>query len=242
MTRGIESEDLDLLQDSLGYRFRDPALLEAALTHRSHSHERAGEGSANYERLEFLGDALLGFIVGDWLFRDDPQAPEGVLSRRRQSVVRARTLAATARALGLGDAVRLGRGEQLTGGRRKASLLADLFEAMLGAIYLDGGIRHARSFVRRHLGEALREIRLATSSTDDFKTQLQEHCQAELQATPRYRIVSTTGPAHALEFEAEVVVGGNVVGRGKGSNRKGAEQSAAAEALQALTGRRGEDR
>lgn len=237
MSDGAErGKRLERLQTALGYRFRNPELLQTALTHRSHSHERSGSRNENYERLEFLGDALLGFIAGEWLFRDDDTAPEGVLSRRRQAVVRASTLAATARTIGLGEAVRLGRGEELTGGRAKASLLADLFEAVLGAIYLDGGIRSARAFVRRHLGGALKEVRLASTSSDDFKTLLQEHCQAELQATPRYRIVSTRGPAHALEFSVEVVVGGRVLGKGKGSNRKRAEQRAAGKALHSLIG------
>lgn len=219
------------LEQALGYRFRDPALLETALTHRSHSHENRHATPANYERLELLGDAFLGFAVADWLYRDDPDAPEGVLSRRRQSVVRASALAATAATLGLGGAVRLGRGEERTGGRRKSSLLADTFEAVLGAIYLDGGVRPARAFVRRHLGALLEKTRLAVEPGDDFKTRLQEQVQARLQRTPRYRIVTTTGPAHALTFEAEVLVGERILGRGHGTNRKRAEQAAAREAM-----------
>jgi ribonuclease-3 len=229
------SEWSESLQSALGYRFKDPTFLDVALTHRSHSHERGSRRAASYERLEYLGDALLGFLVADWLFKDDAEALEGVLSRRRQSVVRATTLASAARRLGLGEAIRLGRGEELTGGRHKASLLADLFEAVLGAIYLDGGVRPARAFVRRHLGSELRAVRLSAESKDDFKTRLQELAQAELQVTPRYRIVSTRGPAHAMVFEAEVLVGRRVLGRGSGTNRKRAEQQAAREAFEALT-------
>lgn len=228
------AEKLDGLETALGYRFRDRALLLKALTHRSHSHERGRGAEDSYERLEFLGDALLGLFVADWLFRRDETAPEGSLSRRRQMVVRTSTLAAIARRIGLGDAIRLGRGEELTGGRGKASLLADVFEAVLGAVYLDGGIRPARAFVRRHLGRTLLEIGKGERRSDDYKTRLQEEIQARLQRTPGYRIVSTTGPAHALRFEVEVLVDGRVLGHGSGSNRKRAEQDAARQALTAL--------
>jgi ribonuclease-3 len=223
------------LAAALGHRFRDPALLEAALTHRSWAHEREGPAStAHYERLEFLGDALLGAFVAESLYHDDPTAPEGVLSRRRQAVVRSSALADAARQLGLGEAIRLGRGEERTGGRTKPSLLADVFEALLGAVYLDGGVRAARAFVRRHLGEALRRTAEPGAAAEDPKTLLQERLQAELQRTPRYRIVSTTGPDHALEFTAEVLLGDCSLGAGRGSNRKRAEQEAARRALERL--------
>jgi ribonuclease-3 len=227
------------VQKSLGYRFRDRTLLETSLTHRSHSHESGARAGANYERLEFLGDALLGFLAADWLFRDDPGASEGALTQRRQAVVRTSTLAVAARRLGLGEAILLGRGEALTGGRRKGSLLSDLFEAVLGAIYLDGGLRPARAFVRRQLGRELGETRRTTVGRDDFKTRLQERTQAELQLTPSYRIVSTSGPAHAMFFEVEVLLDRRVLGRGTGTNRKRAEQEAARAALAALLGEGG---
>jgi len=228
---------LDELEERLGFRFSDRSLLENALTHGSHSHERGAGGVSSYDRLEFLGDSLLGFVVSDWLYRDDEGAAEGLLTRRRQSVVRASTLAAAAGNIGLGEQIRFGRGEELTGGRSKASLLADVFEAVLGAVYLDGGLRAARSFVRRHLGPVLRRTRGAASTVDDFKTRLQELLQARLQCTPRYRIVSTSGPPHALEFTAEVWLGGESMGRGCGPNRKGAEQEAARAALANLSTR-----
>ncbi len=233
MTR---SRQLDGLESALGYRFTDRSLLVTALTHRSHSHERGRALRDSYERLEFLGDALLGFFVADWLYRQDESAPEGSLSRRRQVVVRTSTLAAIAGAIGLGRAIRLGRGEELTGGRGKTSLLADVFEAVLGAVYLDGGIRPARAFVRRHLATALRDTQKTERGSDDYKTRLQEAIQGRLQRTPSYRIVSTSGPAHALRFEVEVLVDGRVLGRGSGSNRKRAEQKAARHALAALDG------
>lgn len=218
----------------IGYRFRDAELLQRALTHRSYSHERSADSEPHYERLEFLGDALLGFLVADLLFKADPTAAEGDLSRRRQSVVRTSTLAAVARGIGLGEAIRLGKGEEGTGGRDKPSLLADVFEAVLGAVYLDGGIRAARAFVKRHLGERLRGAGGSGPAGYDAKTQLQELLQARLQRTPAYRIVSTSGPAHALHFEVEVSIDDRVLGRGSGTNRKRAEQQAAREALHEL--------
>jgi len=228
-----EEARIDSVERVLGHRFRDRALLRTALTHRSHSYERGGV-PAHYERLEFLGDALLGFLVAEWLYRREPTEAEGGLSRRRQAIVRTSTLAHVARRIGLGEAILLGRGEERTGGRAKPSLLADTFEAVLGAVYLDGGIRAARAFARRHVGP----VRLASDASveDDFKTRLQEAVQARLRRTPAYRIVSTTGPAHATQFEVEVSVKGRVLGRGAGASRKQAEQSAARIALDALAG------
>jgi ribonuclease-3 len=227
-------ERLAELEERLRHSFKDRSLLERALTHRSHAYERGDDAGSSYERLEFLGDALLGFLVSDWLYRDDENAAEGVLSRRRQSVVRTSTLAEVAARLGLGDAFRLGRGEEQTGGREKPSLLADGFEAVLGAICLDGGIRTARAFVRRELGGSLRGTRGSHWTADDFKTRLQEKVQARLQVTPRYRIVSTAGPDHALDFVVEVQIGDRVLSRGAGTNRKRAEQEAARKALEHL--------
>lgn len=224
----------DALQSRLGYRFEDPALLDTALTHASYAHESDVE--KDYERLEFLGDAVLGFVVADWLCRDDPTASEGDLTRRKQSVVRTEALAEAARRLGLGDSLRLGRGEESTGGRAKASLLADAFEAVLGAVFLDGGIRAGRAFVRRHLGAELAASRGTRDTAEDYKTRLQEYVQARLRRTPRYRIVSASGPAHALDFEAEVLLGEEILGRGRGKSRKQAEQHAACAALSALEG------
>jgi len=223
------------IEERLGYRFKDPVLLDRALTHRSWAYEKGGRGSGDYERLEFLGDALLGFVVSDWLVRDDAEATEGILSRRKQSVVRAGTLARVAREIGMGPALRLGKGEEGTGGRAKLSLLADAFEAILGAIYVDGGLRSARAFVMRHAGETLRATRRVEELVDDYKTRLQERIQGAMRLTPRYRVVNTSGPAHAREFEVEVVVGDDVRGTGRGSSRKQAEQAAAREALSSVS-------
>jgi ribonuclease-3 len=217
------------LEDRLHYRFKDRALLARALTHRSLRHESSG--GEDYERLEFLGDALLGFLVGEWLLRADLEANEGELTRRKQSVVSTAPLAEAARRLGLGDELRLGRGEEGTGGRAKTSLLVDAFEAVLGAVYMDGGLRPARAFVKRHLADRLAAARRGGAPAEDHKTRLQEAVQARWRVTPRYRIVATTGLAHARRFEAEVLVGERVVGAGSGASRKQAEQAAARSAL-----------
>jgi ribonuclease-3 len=224
----------DALEQALGYRFKDRSWLDTALVHRSYRHEQGGADTTSYERLEFLGDAVLGLCVADWLFRDDTGAEEGRLSKRRQMVVRTSSLAAVATSLGLGRAILLGRGEEQTGGRSKPSLLADVFEAVLGAVYLDGGIRQARAFVHRHLGAVLREARATEHTADDYKTRLQEIVQGKLQCRPSYRIVSTTGPAHALRFEVEARVAGRVLGYGSGTTRKRAEQQAAKNAIEAF--------
>ncbi len=223
MKRGLEAR--------LGYRFRDPALLERALTHASFGHEVQ---APDYERLEFLGDAVLAFVVAERMYRADPEATEGDLTRRKQSVVRAEALAEAARRIGLGDALRLGKGEESTGGRTKASLLADAFEAVLGAVDLDGGIRSARAFVNRHLGREMGAVLQAKDVAEDYKTRLQEWAQARWRVTPRYRIVSASGPAHAQEFVAEVLVEDSVIGEGAGRSRKQAEQQAARAALRGL--------
>jgi ribonuclease-3 len=225
-------EWLRIVEQRLDYRFSRPELIEMALTHRSHAHECTNDPTVNYERLEFLGDAMLGLVVSEWLYNDDPNAAEGTLTRRRQRVVRTSTLADTARRLGLDESTRLGRGEERTGGRNKTSLMADTFEAVLAAVYLDGGIKHSRTFVERHLAEVLRSTRSTTDAGDDYKTQLQERVQARLRHTPRYRIVSTSGPAHALRFQVEVLVADEVLGDGEGTNRKRAEQDAARQALE----------
>jgi len=217
------------LEQRLHYRFKDPALLERALTHSSLTHETAGR--EDYERLEFLGDALLGFVVADRLVRADPEANEGDLTRRKQTVVSTEPLAEAARRLGLGEALRLGRGEEGTGGRAKTSLLADAFEAVVAAVYLDGGLRSARSFVNRHLRDRLVAARHGSAPPEDHKTRLQELVQARWRLTPSYRIVGTAGPDHARSFEVEVVVGDRVLGAGTGASRKQAEQEAARSAL-----------
>lgn len=218
----------------LGYSFEDPSLLEAALTHRSFSYESADPAVVNYERLEFLGDALIGFLVADWLVAKDAAANEGELTRRRQSLIRMEAFAEASRRLGVGERLRLGRGEEASGGRLKPSILADTFEALTAAIYRDGGLRAARAFVSRNLRPELSATLRGQVPVSDWKSRLQEVCQARSQDTPRYRLVSTAGPAHALTFEAEALLAGKVLARGSGASRKQAEQAAALAALSEL--------
>jgi len=221
------------LERRVGHVFRDRSLLRRALTHRSWAHEkRAGE---DYERLEFLGDSLLGFLVAERLHADDLAADEGTLTLRKQAIVKMETLAEAARRLDLGPDLKLGKGEAGSGGRRKATLLGDAFEAILAAVYLDGGIRPARAFVRRHLKEELAAAAGGRpTGSEDYKTRLQEVVQARLHRTPAYRIVRSSGLAHALVFEAEVFVGERVLGTGRGTSRKQAEQEAARAGLGAI--------
>ena len=231
---GLPGDERRRLEEVIGHTFKDTSLLRAALTHRSHSHEQgAGEGE-DYERLEFLGDALLGFVVAEWLYHDDAGSHEGVLTWRRATVVREKTLAKVSTTLGLGESIRLGRGEAASGGQLKSALLADLFEAVLGAVYLDGGFEAGRDFVLRHLGGELERVRERQDVAEDYKSRLQLRFQGLLQRTPRYRIVSESGPAHALEFEVEVLVDDEVLARGKGTSRKQAEQNAARAAFERL--------
>jgi ribonuclease-3 len=229
------------LETVIGRRFKDRRLLARALTHPSGTHERGGDRTEEtYERLEFLGDSLLGFLVAERLARSDPRADEGLLTRRKQTVVSQGALAAVSRELGLGAAVHLGRGEEATGGREKPSILADVFESVLAAVYLDGGIRAARAFVSRHLEAAIAAAESRTADVTDTKTALQEAVQAHLRRTPRYRIVETAGPAHARRFTAEVMIDDRVAGRGVGASRKAAERAAASAALREWTGREGD--
>ena len=218
---------LSELKQRLGYRFEDEARLEQALTHRSRANED-GDPMRGNERLEFLGDAVLDLVVSELLMEKHAEAPEGTLSRARAGVVNTRALAACARKLGLDQDVRLGRGEERSGGRRKPSILANVFEGVLGAIYLDGGLEPARIFVERECGEALAA---AGQRPADPKTQLQERLQASGGPVPGYRTTSEHGPDHAKEFRVEVSVEGRVLGQGQGNSKREAEQEAARRAL-----------
>jgi ribonuclease-3 len=211
----------------LGYRFRDPALLEAALTHRSASRR-------NYERLEFLGDAVLNFVVAELAFAGFPEAPEGDLSRYRAAVVSAPSLAEVAGALGLGDQLRLGSGELKSGGFRRDSILADCLEAVFGAIYLDGGLEPAINVIRGLLGERLSELPSAETLKDP-KTRLQEELQSRGLALPRYALEEIGGEPHEQWFVASCEAADlGVRATGKGSSRRRAEQEAATRVLEAL--------
>ncbi len=224
--------DLEGLSESLGYRFRDPALLDLALTHRSYAHE-AGDSGVDNEVLEFLGDAILGFVVASHLYEESAgRAEVGDLSRRRADAVSEASLWPLARALNLGNFLRLGKGEEAGGGREKASLLADAFEAVTAAIYLDGGLDAARAFVLRRLGEA--EGLKHPAAAADPKTRLQEVLQSRGIPAPKYQVVEAKGPDHRRSFTVEVIVDGAPAGRGEGLSKKTASTAAAREALKRL--------
>ena len=218
------------LQDRIGHQFADPQLLVQALTHRSWFGNRKGQVE-DYQRLEFLGDSLLGYIIAERLWRDDDHSSEGQLTRRRAYLVRRETLANAASRLQIGDAVRMSTVLDQTGGRERPSLLADTFEAVAAAIYIDGGIDAVRVFVLTALEEELQEVHDPQVFGKDWKTMLQEKIQAERRITPTYRIVSETGPAHQKLFAVEVLVEGKPAGSGRGSTLKSAEQQAAMHAL-----------
>jgi ribonuclease-3 len=222
------------VQQAIGYRFRDRGLLEHAITHTSRANEDVSGGVADNESMEFLGDALLGFIVADMLFRDFPRFDEGEKSKTKASVVSTATLARQAERLGLGDHVLLGRGEEKTGGRRKQALLADTYEALLAAIYLDGGIEHAREFIVREFSPLLDEVRRDGVAGQDYKSALQEYLQSHDMPLPDYRLVGTSGPDHLRQFEIEVSVSGQPQASATGGSKKEAEQEAARVALEKL--------
>jgi len=219
----LNTDTRTLLGDRLRYSFTDQALLDLALTHRSWCAEHAGDPSN--ERLEFLGDSILGLVVAEYAFARFPDRAEGELSKIRASVVNATTLAEVAADLGLGAELRLGKGEESIGGRDKRSILSDAMEAVFGAIFLDGGIAHARELSLELLAERIAAA-AAEPDTADFKSRLQEAAAHRLDAVPEYRNRGE-GPDHAKVFFAEVLLNDEVVGRGEGRNKKEAEQDAA---------------
>jgi len=220
------------LADRFGHRFARPELLLEALTHRSAL--EGGAGGRSYERLEFLGDAVLGLIAAEWLGDRHPQAPEGELTRMRSYLVSRKVLSRAASVLGIGEALRLSEGEQRSGGRRKASLLADALEAAIGAVYADAGLEVARRVVIPILEEALeRDPDLAGQ---DAKTRLQEIVQARSGGLPEYRLIGEQGPPHDRSFAVECWIEGVRMGAGIGASKKAAERVAALEALRGLEG------
>ncbi len=219
---------------SLKYEFVDAALLHEALTHKSHVNERKNRDCKHNERLEFLGDAVLSLIISDYLATKYPQLSEGALSKLKAKAVSEVSLADAARRLELGAHLQLGRGEELSKGREKPSLLANALEAVIAAIYLDGGIEASRAFTLNALAEELHQLESlqAKPGRDDYKTRLQEWCQKRYELLPRYVTARESGPDHQKLFEVQVLVEDKVVGVGQGRSRKEAEQSAAQRALE----------
>ncbi|MDD5167632.1 MAG: ribonuclease III [Syntrophales bacterium] len=223
-------ESLKALQENLGYLFQDETLLENALTHRSFANEYACPPGKDNERLEFLGDAVLDLCVSDLLMYYFPDDSEGNLSKRRAACVNERTLAEIARRFHLGEYLLLGKGEELSGGRLKPSLLANAFEAVVAAVYIDGGFERASAFIRRLFADLVKEG-LEDILYKDYKTLLQEACQNRFRETPRYSVIQESGPDHDKTFDVRLEVSDHVTTTGTGKSRKEAEQEAAKRAL-----------
>jgi ribonuclease III len=227
-------DEFDEIETRVGYRFKDRGLLEHALTHKSRAAEDVSGGVADNESLEFLGDAVLGLIVADALFRQYPTYNEGQKSKIKASVVSTQSLARHAEQIRLGEHLILGRGEEKTGGRYKQALLADAYEALIAAIYLDGGLDAADAFLRRELKDAMDAGAAENFVGRDYKSALQERVQALGRPLPEYRIAGEAGPDHRKVFSVDVVVGGEVLGSASGRAKKEAEQEAARLALDRL--------
>jgi len=227
-------DSLAEFQESIGYRFRDPELLERALTHKSFTNERRVSPSSHNERLEFLGDTVLGFLIGELIFRSFPNLQEGALSKIKAHLVSAATLAEKARALGIGRFLRMGTGEARSGGGEKLSLLADGLEAVIAAIYLDGGLPAAGAFINRLFASDVGGIDIGDLSFHDYKTALQESAQALGLPLPEYRIVDEYGPDHEKTFVIEVFWNGEAFAFGRGASKREAQRKAAKEALKKL--------
>lgn len=225
--------DLTRAEEALNLTFSDKALLQRALTHRSYLNENPDHLLEDNERLEFLGDAILDFITGEFLYHRFPEMAEGKLTNLRSALVRTERLAHFAAELGLGEFLFLGRGEEESGGRKRVAILCDAFEALVGALYLDKGPDFTRQFVYQLIEPALQEI-LDSEIEKDPKSLLQELAQSHYQLTPTYRTIKEQGPDHAKEFTVEAIIGDKTYGRGTGFSKQTAAQAAAQQALEAL--------
>lgn len=225
--------DIADLQKKLGITFKQPALLEQALVHSSYTNENPAYVAGHNERLEFLGDAVLDFIVADKLYQDLPDLAEGEMTRLRAALVRRDTLARVARSIGLGDFLYMGKGEEASGGRNKTPNLAGVLEALIAAVYLDRGTPTTRKMVSRLLAEEWTEV-VRQGMGADYKSKLQELSQSRFQMTPTYHLVAEAGPDHDKRFTVEVKVDDRVLGKGNGKSKKLAETEAARTALERL--------
>ena len=218
---------LNALEERIGYQFKNPSLLKQALTHSSFTNEQKISKAKNYERLEFLGDAVLELVSSEFLFKEHPDVPEGELTKMRASMVCEPSLAFCAKDLELGKFLRLGKGEESTGGRERDSITSDAMEAVIGAIFLDGGMKHAKAFIDRFILSDLEDKRLFY----DSKTTLQELIQGKLKKEFHYELLDETGPEHDKTFVSEVYLEKESLGKGFGRTKKAAEQQAAYQAL-----------
>lgn len=228
-------ENWKVLENKLGYTFRDTELLRSALYHSSYANEHRAAGITSNERLEFLGDAVLGFVTAEHLYKKHPHLPEGDLTRIRAALVCEESLYEVAQSLSLGEHLLLGRGEEQGGGRRRPSILADATESVFAAVYLDGGMEAASTLIHRVLLDKERE-EAVEERRRDYKTELQELVQRRSDQVLRYELIGATGPDHAKEFAFRVTLNGCEVGSGTGHSKKEAEQSAARAALAQLKG------
>lgn len=219
------------LEESIGYRFHNISLLQNALTHSSYANERWHNSLLSNERLEFLGDSILGMLVAEFLYRSFPDRPEGELTRMRADMVCEKTLAAVANSIHLGDHMLLGHGEEQGGGRTRNSILADATESVIAACFLDGGMEAAKNFIQRFI---LVQVPVTKLRNADYKTQLQELVQQKRNQNLTYTLVGQSGPDHDKSFQVEVALNGKVVGRGSGSSKKRAEQDSARAAIENL--------
>lgn len=218
------------LERALGYEYRDRELLRMALSHTSYANEIYKDAFQSYERLEFLGDSILGFVTADYLYHKFPHKLEGELSRIRAELVCEKNLALVAEKLSLGDYLLLGNGEEQTGGRQRASITSDVVEALIAAAYLDGGFEAAKRIVQQHVLSLLSEA----EKTHDYKTELQELVQRKKEQHLSYELLAETGPDHCKEFTVQVSLNGTPVGSGTGTSKKRAEQAAAQQAIAKL--------
>ena len=223
--------DIKILEKNLGYKFKNLEYLKTALTHSSYANESKAKLKSN-ERLEFLGDAVLGIVVSDYIFAHCPDFPEGDLTKLRASLVCEKSLCKFSRTLHVGDFLKLSHGEANSDGAKRPSILADAFEAIIAAIYLDGGIDCARSFILRFIIPDIKDPK--ESVFKDYKTQLQEIIQKNPEETLEYTLVDQTGPDHNKRFWVQVCLNNNVIGKGNGKSKKEAEQQAAKEALKLM--------
>jgi len=223
--------DINALRETLGVSFRKTSLLEQAVVHSSFTNENPGLAPISNERLEFLGDAVLGFIIAERLYQAFPDLTEGGMTRLRSALVRRDTLAHVARTIHLGDYLYLGKGEEAGGGRHKPANLSGALEAVIGAVFLDRGLAVTRKVILKLFNEELQDV-VQKDSRVDCKSRLQELIQSRYQSAPVYRLVEATGPDHARTFTIEVMTGGEVLGRGSGKSKKMAETEAARQALE----------
>ena len=223
---------MQTLQQAIGYTFRDLSLLETALTHTSYANEVCKDGLRSYERLEFLGDSILGFTTADYLFSTFPGLHEGELTKLRAELVCEASLAETAKKLGLGNYLRLGKGEEAGGGRRRISIIADVVEAVIAAIYLDGGLSAAKRFIYDSI---LVDVKARVKLNADYKTMLQELIQQKKNQKLVYELLAENGPDHDKTFSVQVLLNGAPIGAGEGTSKKRAEQAAAQRAIEKLT-------